>query len=681
MTGWFNLLLQQSLSYFLYLQLMIRQISIILLLAFSSGIYAQIPDRYSSIPVATIPDSLKKPRILKEWKLSDDFSEEVNIHFDTVFSLFNRFKIADKYSPVNASLGNYGLPFYQIDFFDRITDPDKFIYAYYSPFMHVPSNALFMNTQVPYTELDWTFAGPKETSEQTFRVRHSQNVNRFLNFGLIYDIIYSLGQYNYQKAEDKTFTFYSSYTGVKYKLYFSAGINNIISYENGGISDKTQLNQSSTLQIPVKLGGLDIARSTVKNRNLMLVQRYTFESNPKVKADSTSHKRTGFFGLSGTFSHIFVLESNSRSYKDADPLSGFYDTSLIYISKTATKDSLFSRSIKNTVRFDFETDPTRKFRLGGGVGLRNELFRYSQIVPTHVVPLTDTTSEEIAVWKKSDNVLIGKLYNNIGDKFRWVATGELYLTGYRAGDFNLDGVITKSFDFKKGRASWLLTGSMMNRQPSFWYEQWGSNNFEWHNNFNKEFRIDLGSAFSYPVRKVEFKFNYAIIKNYTDFGIDTLPSQYSGGLSIVAVTVRKEMRAWKFHLDTDLLIQKSSNAQILDLPLVAVRSAGYFEHLFRFKKTGGKLNTQLGVDVTYNSLYQPYSYMPATGRFFHQDIVSTGDYPFINVFLNLKVKRTRAFIMFDHVNAGMSGNNYDMIPSYPMNIRMLRYGLAWTFYD
>jgi hypothetical protein len=664
---------------------MIRYFSIILLLALSSGLFAQNKAIMPARSLSLKPDSVKKPRILKEYNLSADYSEEVNTPVDTMFSLFNRFKIADKYSPVNASLGNYGLPFYQISFFDRITDPDRFLYTYYYPFMHLPSNAIFMNTQVPYTELNWSFAGPRETSEQTFRIKHSQNVNRFFNFGLIFDIIYSLGQYNYQRSEDKDFTFFSSYTGTKYKLYLSAGINNINSYENGGILDETQLNQSSTLEIPVKLGGADKALSTLKNRNLLLVQRFTISGNPVIKSDSTSHKRSGFFGLSGTFSHIFVIESNKRRYKDSYPLSLFYDTAKINISKTITNDTLFTRSIKNTIRFDFATDETRKFSLGGGVGLRNEIFRFSQKVPTHILPLNDTTSSEMAVWHRGNNVLVGSLYNRIGDKFRWIATGELYVTGYRAGDFNLNGEISKSFDFKKGRASWLINGSMLNRQPSFWYEQWGSNNFEWHNNFNKEFRIDIGSSFSYPARKFDIKFNYAIIKNYTDFDTAALPSQYSGGLSVAAILVRKEFRAWKFHLATDAIIQKSSNVNVLDLPLATVRSAGYFEHLFRFKKTGGKLNFQLGVDVTYNTLYHSYSYMPATGRFYRQDKVSAGDYPYMNVFLNFKVKRTRVFVMFDHVNYGLMGgsvpSNYDMVPNYPMNIRMLRYGLSWTFYN
>jgi hypothetical protein len=297
-------------------------------------------------------------------------------------------------------------------------------------------------------------------------------------------------------------------------------------------------------------------------------------------------------------------------------------------------------------------------------------------VPTHDTLLADTS-----IWRRNNNVLTGRLYNNIGDKFRWVATGELFLSGYRAGDFNLNGVISKSFSSKKGVASWDIYGAITNKQPSFWIERWGSNHFEWHNNLNKEFRIDLGTSFSYPARNAELKLNYAIIDNYTDFDTLALPSQHTGGLSVASLYVRKDFRAWKFHLATDLLVQKSSNTEILDLPLLTTRTTGYFEHLFNFKKTNGQLNTQIGAEVLYHTLYHPYSYMPATGRFYRQDKVQTGNYPFINVFLNIKLKRTRIFVMLDHVNSGFMGYDYYMIPTYPMNIRMFRYGIAWTFYD
>ncbi len=639
---------------------MIRKLSILLLLLISSEIAAQEKEP-------------AKPRIMKQWNLSTDFTEEVIIPFDTVFSLFHHYRISDRYSSLNATLGNYGLPFYQINFFDRTSDPDKFIYSGYYPFMYLPGKALFMNTQVPFTELVWTYGAPRETSEQTFRVRHSQNVNRFLNFGLIYDIIYNLGQYNYQRAEDKTFTLFSSYTGPKYKLYFSAGVNNLIAFENGGITNKDDLELYDTREVPINLGALNKAESTLKNRNLLIVQRYTI-GGVSDKPDSVKGRQTGFLGLSGTFSHILIWENNRRTYSDNDARSGFYPINLI--DTIATFDSLFVRSLKNTIRFDFTTDESRKFRLGGGAGLRNELFRYSQIIPSH-----DTNYADTAAWNRNNNVLVGRLYSDIGEKFRWTADGEFFLTGYRAGDFILKGEISKSFRFKKGDAAWIITGRMMNTQPSFWYEQWGSNHFEWQNNLKKEFRIDLGTVFAYPARKAQLRFNYSIIDNYTDFNNLALPSQYGDGLSVAALSARKEMRAWKFHLDADVLIQKSSNSDILDLPLFSTRTTLYFEHLFRFKTTNGSLNTQLGADVLYHTKYYPYAYMPATGRFFRQDMTKTGNYPFIDVFLNLKLKRTRIFIMVDHINAGFMGNDYFMIPSYPMNARMIRYGIAWTFYN
>jgi hypothetical protein len=668
---------------------MIRYISILLFLVLSATMAGQRPSsvlagRNAS---ATGPanqyrlkvDTAGKRKIIKEWKLSDDFSEEVPIKMDTVFSLFHRNKLADKYSPVNATLGNYGLPFYQLDFFDRITSPDEYLYRYYYPLMHLPDKTIFMNTQSPYTELDWSFGGPRQTAEQTFRVMHSQNVNRFFNFGLIYDIVFSLGQYNYQRSEDKAFTLFSSYTGKRYNVYFSAGLNNFTSYFNGGITDKSELSQSDTRDIQVNLGGLNAAEGILKNRNVLFVQRYTIGGSPDSQLKSKEQvKKAGFPGLSGTFSHVLLFENNKRNYKDNYPAGEFYDST--YISTDQTNDSLYSRRLSNTIRFDFKTDETRKFRLGGGVGIKNELYRYSQIIPTHDTLLADT-----ATWNRSNNSLVGKLFNNIGNKFGWTATGELYLTGYRAGDFNLDGRISKFFDWKKGRAAWLITGSMANRRPSFWFQQWGGNNFEWNINLDKEFRLDVGTEFSYPGRKMDVKFNYSIINNYTDFDTAAMPSQYSGALSVAALKVSKEMRAWKFHLATDLILQKSSNTEILDLPLITLRSAGYFEHLFRFPKTGGKLNTQLGAEVIYNTAYHAYAFMPATGVFYRQEKVTEGDYPYINAFINIKLKRTRIFVMLDHLNYGLMNakikDNYFMVPDYPMNIRMLRYGIAWTFYN
>jgi hypothetical protein len=145
--------------------------------------------------------------------------------------------------------------------------------------------------------------------------------------------------------------------------------------------------------------------------------------------------------------------------------------------------------------------------------------------------------------------------------------------------------------------------------------------------------------------------------------------------------LKKELRAWKFHLANEVLLQQSSNKNVLDLPLVTVRSAGFFEHNFHFKLTNGNLNTQLGVEVFSNTLYRAYSFMPSTGFYYNTAAVKTGNYPYLTAFLNVKIKRTRILLMLDHFNQGMTGYNYSLVPSNPMGIMYFRYGLAWTFYD
>ncbi len=626
-------------------------------------------------------DSAKLPRarIIRQWNLSADFSEEVPVTFDTLFSLFNRYRITDLYSPVNAYLGNYGLPYYSLNFFDRINDPDKYLYYNLYHFMHSHENALFMNLQVPFTELKWAFSGERETSEQVFRITHSQNITRKLNFGLIYDIIFSLGQYSNQRSEDKTFTFYTSYTGSVYKLYVSAGVNGLFGQENGGITSKDELDIliADTRDVPVNLGSLNDAQSLLKNRNFLVVQRLTF-LGAQPDHDTVPAKKSVSVPLTGTFSHIFQLDYSRRMYSDASPASGFYDS--IYISTSKTFDSLSSKFVKNTFRFDFMTDPTKPVRMGAGFGFRNENFWFGQIIPEQ-----DTIASDTANWFRGNNVLLGRFSSYIGDKFHWVVNGELFFDRYRQGDFKIDGLMSKSFDLKKGKLEWLITGALNRRTPSFWYSRWGGNNFRWNVDLRKESRMDIGTRVIFPARNMDLRFNFALINNYLDFDTLALPSQDTSTLSVLSLALKKDFRLWKFHLVPDVILQKSSNTEVLELSQASIRAAAYIEHVFNFKKTNGRLSTQLGIDVTYHTLYHPYNYMPSTGRFYRQVQTETGNYPFVNAFLNIKLKRTRFFLMFDHLNYGMMNPemmyNYEMMPLYPLAGRRFAFGLAWTFYN
>jgi hypothetical protein len=605
----------------------------------------------------------------RQWTLSRDFTTEIPLPLDTAFSLFHRYRVTDKYSDFNAYPGNYGLPLYQINFFDRAWKPDSYLSAYYLPFMYTPANTRFVNTRVPFTEMKWTNGGARSIAEQTFRIRHSQNVNRFLNFGLIYDIVFNIGQYDFQRAIDKNFLLHGSYNGNAYTAYFSAGINNHESEENGGVVNKDYLETYAPEDVPVLLNDLNSATSYLKNRYLMIVQRYS----PGGKRDTVTGEITKAGPI--TFSHIGTYEWANRRYTDKYPTSDFYDT--VMISKGATSDSLFQGLLSNTLRVDFAAGSTGRFRIGAGAGIRSELRKYAQVMPGDTLTQPDTVKNHY-----SSLVLTGKVFNNIGSKFGWSASGNLWFQGYRAGDFIVDGRIYKEFETKhRGMITWDATGLIASYTPSFWYSSWGSNNFMWQNDLSREFRLTAGSSLTWPERHFDLRFNYAVVDNFTYMGDDAMPAQYGGALSIVSLSLRKDIILWKLHLDNTVLLQQSTNGDVLSLPLVTARSAFFFDHVFKFASTGGELSFQLGAEAMIHTPYYAMNYMPATGRYFSQSTTRIGNYPFANVFLNLKVKRTRIFVMADHVNSGLTGYEYFLVPDYPLNIRMIKYGLAWTFYD
>ena len=135
-----------------------------------------------------------------------------------------------------------------------------------------------------------------------------------------------------------------------------------------------------------------------------------------------------------------------------------------------------------------------------------------------------------------------------------------------------------------------------------------------------------------------------------------------------------------FHLDNEVIWQKSSDQAVLPLPELSL----YHNFYMQFKLAKKVLSVQLGADVRYFTKYDAPAYMPATQQFYLQPEegkVEIGGYPIVNVYANLHLKRTRFYVMMYHVNQGMSKPNYLLAPHYPINPRVLKFGLSWNFYD
>jgi len=127
--------------------------------------------------------------------------------------------------------------------------------------------------------------------------------------------------------------------------------------------------------------------------------------------------------------------------------------------------------------------------------------------------------------------------------------------------------------------------------------------------------------------------------------------------------------------------QAVSNGRILSLPTFLWNSSTYLTHMIHFRSTGGQLLTMIGFDVKYNTKYYADAYMPPLATFYQQRQKKLGNYPYVDIFLNVKLKRFRFFLTFEHVNSDWIGKDYFTALHYPMNKRYIKFGMSWTFYD
>jgi hypothetical protein len=197
---------------------------------------------------------------------------------------------------------------------------------------------------------------------------------------------------------------------------------------------------------------------------------------------------------------------------------------------------------------------------------------------------------------------------------------------------------------------------------------------------DKEFRTKVEGELSIARWRTKIKGGVENVKNYTYFNTQALPQQHGGSIQVISATLNQDFKLGVLHLDNEATWQQSSNETVLPLPDFSLYHNLYLD----FKLAKKVLSVQMGADVRYFTKYYAPAFMPATGQFYLQpddDRVEIGNYPVVNVYANLHLKRTRIYVMMYHVNSGMGTANYFYAPHYPINPRLLKFGLSWNFYD
>ncbi len=632
---------------------------------------------------------------MHNYNLVDGFSRRREVKLDTVINDFHSYNPVFRNLISAQTLGNLGASYKSNDFFQTDRNPDDFLFTRnYKLYGIWPENIRFYNVTKPFTELgygQWFSNKPK--GETWLRVLHTQNVTPRLNFGLLFNSISSQGKYLNQEAKDNSLNFTLTYNGERYDAWFAVGKNKFSNQENGGLPNPKDIENPDLKpeNIAVWLNGV---HSEAKNSFFLLSHQYKLGTWKEVKEKNESFQT---FITRVAFMHTFEYSTNTRNFTELDPNPFFQYTDgrgVVYyygagatpnINSTvgvegapATRDESGERRVTNKFIIKSVEAPDRKFTFGKQAFIGNDLinvfFPREKLIYTPGIwmpPLGLSQSYNL-----TNTFLGGSIFRTEGKFWKWDASGKYYIQGYRVGDFELNGKMEKPFVTAKDTSFVKLTASMNNITPDYFYNHYYSNHFKWNNNFNRTYELRLGADYENPGIRFNAGFRYSIVNNFIYMNELSLPDQANSGFSVVEGFINKDFKIGILNIRNWITYQKSTTQKYMHLPQLMARNTIYLKGIY-----AKVLNYHFGLDTRYESSYYADYYNPSLGMFHVQGNEKIGNYPWMDVFVDLKIKRTRFYVKYSNLGASMLKGGSFRTPNYPEQPALLGFGLSWTFYD
>nr|WP_321487099.1 putative porin [uncultured Draconibacterium sp.] len=562
--------------------------------------------------------------------------------------------------------GNYGNPGMTNDFFQRGNQTNYFFLQSRQDYLLTPGKIKYMNTTTPYTRFDYSQSENKSRNNETrFDVVHSQNVTPFWNWTFRTNQEKSDGQYSAQDAKDNFVALNTSYNRDQWNVYGGFISNALQNSENGGLTSDTLLFSGQEAEYwPTNLSE---TRSKFNSINYYTNAEYRIGKYDFDPVDSVDVFRP-ILGIMYSFEH----DRYSQKFMDEEDSSNVFFENTYYGNGYKT-DEIKYRRVSNVFQLKQYENPNRKYTFGKRAFLGHELYRGN----TPGIQLNDSTHQRYDI-RYSNLYVGGGIFREMGSFWLWNFDGKVNLTGRNAGELELNGMITKPFKFwGDSTAAMIFTGSFENRVPDYFQETFHSNHFRWNNDFDAEQRLTLGAKFRAPQRKLELAANYAVINNFLYNNEEAIPDQTANEILVMSVYADKDFNYRRFHFRTRILWQKASEERYLHLPEWSAFVNTYYQ--FIISKV---MFAQIGSDVRYNTKYYADAYEPATGLFYLQSEKEYGNYPYIDIYATLRLKRTKVF--FKYMNLGthfLDGSTYMTTPNYPMPRATFRLGVSWAWYD
>ena len=525
----------------------------------------------------------------------------------------------------------------------------------FQDYFFTKENLLFYDTKTPYSDLFYIIGSKKE---QNFKLTFSYNVKKNWNITANFFRIRSEGFYLRQSTNDNFFSLSSVYKSKtnRYNLLVGVLFNYVQNSENGGIADDSVFENGVALDKQLLDVNLSSAKASNRNRSVFVNQYFNFGK----KSNDTSQNEMIIPNSRIMLSSVF--EDNVLKYEDEDPLDGFYSN--VFYDTVGTNDSLYNVKVENELSWRrLDNMKRRGFadKFGIGISVKDQFIFIRQRE-------VDTTF---------NNILAGfELYNTYSNNSLWFnLSANTCFVGYNEQDYHLKGIVRKGMIDSLTYLT--LNISSSRQEPDFIYNRYTSNHFKWENDFEKI--IENAIQLNFNMKKYRFAVgvNYKELTNPVYFDNYSIARQYAGTIPVASASLKKDFSFYNWHLNNSILYQYVPDSTIVRLPEYVLEHSLFYENDL-FKKA---MRIQIGASVFFVSNYYASRYMPATSQFYLQDDKKYGNYPFIDFFINAKIKSVRIFFKIDHLNSGWMGNKYMLTADYPVNDRAFKLGISWRFFD
>lgn len=668
----------------------------------ASGTDSNLYDRNGNpIDTTSVIDASTIPIGLSCWKIDRQFGNMTEVPVDTLQHDFQNTNDTGGPTGHYTYLGNLGSPRISHVFFER-KDPEQFFFLDPYDFTVVePEDVVYTNTKSPFTNLTYYKQGGSSDGEERFKAYFAVNANKRLGFGFNIDYVYGRGKYMNQSTALFNGNLFAYYLGDKYNMHFSFINDNLKVAENGGIVDDRYV----TRPLDMAEGGKVYANdeiptnlSQVWNHNTgyhaFLTHRYNvgfYRENP----DAKDTVNTEIFVPVTSFLHTVKVDINRRkyiSYDEAQNQQYFQNNYLTDVQRDETKQL----AVKNTIGISLREGFNKWAKAGLTAFMSHEYRRF-----TMTDTLARTPGQRIPIDYVENTISAGgQLIKEQGQTLHYNVMGEIALVGEDAGQFQIQGKGDLNFRLFSDTVRLEANAYIKNLNPIFYYRHFHSKHYWWDNNdLSKIMRTRIEGKLSVDRWKTQLKAGVENIKNYTyldntsvkytetssgkevtTYKNDVAVKQNSGNIQVFSAALRQDFKLGIFHLDNEITYQKSSNQDVLPLPELTL----YHNLYIKFGLAKKVLQIEMGADVRYFTQYYAPDYTPAIGQFYLQNKETRyklGGYPLLNGYINLHLKRTRIFIAMYNLIQGQGEKSYFLAPHYPLNPRLLKFGLSWNFFD